>query len=837
MNKLSKILIIISIIFTLTFISSCKKTYLVTYDADGGTFTEGGSMITEEYKKNTQIEITYSIPEKEGYEFTGWKIDGSGKLYTKGDTVKITEKIIFVATYEKVEETTYLVTFEEADGTVIEEKEVLEGETVSLLAGPKKEGYTFIGWKNYEGEMVTKDFVVTEDIFLVAVYEKIVVIEKEYKVTYQTGEGLFGDGTNELVEIYKAGLLVSLTTLVPEKEGYSFIGWYNAETDEVVTEDFEITKDITLVAKYGGIMYEIKYRAVAGEFSDGTNQKVVTVSAGSSFTYIEYPTNGDRLFNGWYDAQTDEFVAPGTIVTSDIEVKAKYKRPGAEHQIKLNLNGGITVESEVLTYYEGINYILPIPTKDGFEFLGWYESNDFSGNALFYQSEECEVDKEYYAKWKLVDKNYAKVIFDELVPETTSENLNLVTSYQGASLYFTSSNTSIITNKGIINPTHKQETVTITGQVSIDNEYFEYSRDVIVKAIVFDDMTNPIAGYFYATKITNQTEVTLEHLDIVYYAFAHVSEVGGVTVLSPSTLTSLMNDAVELRKEKDIRFVISIAGGAANFSAACRKIGYAKLADNIISIVKKYNMDGVDIDWEFPSDATDMEYMYQLCANIRLKLDLMADGTGSPYLVTAAIPSHASYAKFNLRKLNNVLDYINMMSYDMNLEGRTTHLCPLHKSIYDGSAYAVSYGIELFTRNGVDQNKIIIGAAFYGKSYKVLGDGSWKDLYPGLSAPSQYIALQYDSGTVTYKYIYRNILSNSNYVRYYDTVAKVPYLYSAIDQIFITYEDEESLIAKVDYAYENGLGVMFWEYGYDYENILTDAICNRVAEHKNGNIQ
>ena len=46
---------------------------------------------------------------------------------------------------------------------------------------------------------------------------------------------------------------------------------------------------------------------------------------------------------------------------------------------------------------------------------------------------------------------------------------------------------------------------------------------------------------------------------------------------------------------------------------------------------------------------------------------------------------------------------------------------------------------------------------------------------------------------------------------------------------FITYEDEESLIAKTDYAFQNGMGIMFWEYGYDYENILTDAICNRMA--------
>ena len=76
-----------------------------------------------------------------------------------------------------------------------------------------------------------------------------------------------------------------------------------------------------------------------------------------------------------------------------------------------------------------------------------------------------------------------------------------------------------------------------------------------VNPILFEEMPNtPVATYFqssatytYKTYSTRyKTEKTLfsdkakNVLDIVYYAFAHVSEVGGVTVLSPSTLTSLI---------------------------------------------------------------------------------------------------------------------------------------------------------------------------------------------------------------------------------------------------------------------------------------------------------
>ena len=56
------------------------------------------------------------------------------------------------------------------------------------------------------------------------------------------------------------------------------------------------------------------------------------------------------------------------------------------------------------------------------------------------------------------------------------------------------------------------------------------------------------------------------------------------------------------------------------------------------------------------------------------------------------------------------------------------------------------------------------------------------------------------------------------------------YLYNEEESFFITYEDEQSLIEKVNYAYQEGLGIMFWDYSYDTKNILTDTICNRMQE-------
>jgi len=56
-----------------------------------------------------------------------------------------------------------------------------------------------------------------------------------------------------------------------------------------------------------------------------------------------------------------------------------------------------------------------------------------------------------------------------------------------------------------------------------------------------------------------------------------------------------------------------------------------------------------------------------------------------------------------------------------------------------------------------------------------------------------------------------------NYVRYYDSVAKAPWLWNAHKDVFLSTEDEESLQAKVQYVKDQGLGgIMIWELAGDY---------------------
>ena len=66
---------------------------------------------------------------------------------------------------------------------------------------------------------------------------------------------------------------------------------------------------------------------------------------------------------------------------------------------------------------------------------------------------------------------------------------------------------------------------------------------------------------------------------------------------------------------------------------------------------------------------------------------------------------------------------------------------------------------------------------------------------------------------------------DNGYVRYWDPVSKVPYLYNAEKRIFVSYDDPESMALKAQYAVDHKLGgMMFWDYSGDPSGVLLSTI-------------
>ena len=137
----------------------------------------------------------------------------------------------------------------------------------------------------------------------------------------------------------------------------------------------------------------------------------------------------------------------------------------------------------------------------------------------------------------------------------------------------------------------------------------------------------------------------------------------------------------------------------------------------------------------------------------------------------------------------------------------------------------------------MDINKIIIGVSSYGKTFSLSGT-SQNDKYPGLAVTGKKIKLPnapgaYATGTVFLVAIEyaKSTGKFKEYIEYTDDGKIVgSYLYSATDKIFITYDNEEVIAAKYNYASQyEGMGIMNWAYTQD----TTDSYINTIYDEIN----
>ena len=113
------------------------------------------------------------------------------------------------------------------------------------------------------------------------------------------------------------------------------------------------------------------------------------------------------------------------------------------------------------------------------------------------------------------------------------------------------------------------------------------------------------------------------------------------------------------------------------------------------------------------------------------------------------------------------------------------------------------------------QNKIVIGAAFYGRVWQGVPDTN-----NGLYQQGKFLK------SVSYKNFPAQLSSDSGFVYYWDEAAHAPYLFNQAQHLFVTYDDKHSIQLKTKYAADKKLGgIMFWQLTEDnYSDGLLDAI-------------
>lgn len=342
----------------------------------------------------------------------------------------------------------------------------------------------------------------------------------------------------------------------------------------------------------------------------------------------------------------------------------------------------------------------------------------------------------------------------------------------------------------------------------------------------------------------------------INYAFANVSADG--TVIVGDSWADVENDfgkgnaaAVkgyfgQLREFKKqhphIKTLISIGGytWSGQFSNVAADEGKRKrFVAAAVEFILQYGFDGIDIDWEYPVEGNEVPHRPQdkqnytkLIKELREALDAQAKKDSKTYLLSIAGGANLSFVKnTQLKELMHYLDYINVMTYDYHgsWEQVANHNAPLYSNPKDptDSNLGIDDTIRAYLEAGVKPQDLNLGLAFYGRGWEGVTNNTDNGLFQKGQTPKTkgFGTGTYAAGVFDFWDLQANYVNKSGFKRYWDDVAKVPYLYNG--NVFISYDDAESIGYKLRYADEKGLGgVMFWEFSGDKEKLLQKVIAN-----------
>jgi uncharacterized repeat protein (TIGR02543 family) len=512
------------------------NTYTVTYtynSADGGTrpatntFTVGGSA------------ITLPTPTRTGYTFGGWyaEVGLSTLIGNAGASYSPTANSTI---YAKWTANSYTVTYtyNSADGgTRPATDSFTVGGSAITLPTPTRTGYAFGGW--YAEVGLTTSIGAAGASYSptasVTIYAKWTANTYTVTYTYNSADG----GTRPATDSFTVGGS-AITLPTPTRTGYTFAGWYAEVGLSTLIGNagasYSPTGSVTIYAKWTANSNTVTFKSnYVGGAVDSTQSIVTAVATGltsNAFTRAGYVFSGwNTLANGTGTNYTD---GQSVTLTGPLTLYAKWS--AGIYTVTYNYNsatGGASAASGNYTT-GGTQLVLPVPTKTGYTFGGWYDASDFSGSALA-SSITTTSSKTIYAKWtaatftvlyeyngatagdSTASSTYTTASTTITLPTPTKTGYTFAGWYESSNFsgsavttpYTTSQNRSLYAKWAAVSYTVTYNanlvvsgnTITGTGSVPVNNNTYNIGQSFSVAA-----NTGPLtrSGYTFAGWVTNE---------------------------------------------------------------------------------------------------------------------------------------------------------------------------------------------------------------------------------------------------------------------------------------------------------------------------------------------
>lgn len=338
-----------------------------------------------------------------------------------------------------------------------------------------------------------------------------------------------------------------------------------------------------------------------------------------------------------------------------------------------------------------------------------------------------------------------------------------------------------------------------------------------------------IAYIFPRDRVIQPGEIAARKLTRINYAFANIQD-GRMVAVSPADTPNLATLVALRQQNPSLQVLISVGGWlwSGNFSdAALTPQSRSRFIESVVSFVKDHDLDGLDVDWEYPGQTgagnrfrpEDKRNYTLLLAEIRKRFDAEQRRLRRPLLLSIAAGASDQFLDHTeMRQVVGSVDTVNLMAYDYYEPGSdpiAANHAPLYLDPADPKRISADSSVRDFESAGVPAHKIVLGVPFYGHIW-------------GNVAPTNHGLFQTGSAVPNAFARYQDIVStmlDHGFTRYWDASASAPYLYNAQTEQFVSYDDPESLALKCAYVQHMHLGgVMFWEYSADASGALLDTI-------------
>ena len=238
--------------------------------------------------------------------------------------------------------------------------------------------------------------------------------------------------------------------------------------------------------------------------------------------------------------------------------------------------------------------------------------------------------------------------------------------------------------------------------------------------------------------------------------------------------------------------MLSVGGwGSGRFSEMAstdeRRKAFAK---DCLRVVEEFGLDGIDIDWEYPtSDMAGISASPDDTENFTLLMKELRRVLPAEMQLTMASAANAKYVDF--KEAVQYMDFVNVMNYDM--ASAPQHHSGMYRSEMS-PGITCEEGILAHVEAGVPMEKLVFGMPFYGRASGALeGFNDYKNI----------VQLPEDKFTIEW-----------------DDTAKAPYVVEVKSgDVVCTFDDPRSIAIKCDYIAEKGMrGAMYWDYDGDTED-------------------